>query len=230
MYDLQVPFGANSRDDSFWKLVDEDILDVPVEQNLLLNGFRVGRARISDWPEFLKILTNESAITLNETGAFAQPSYGDALLPFPNEILPEELLFFYDEHGLTIRSYGDCRNMLSLAFEWAPRRPGTIRLTFCPVIQAMETRMDYSLADNPAPTHFLNRENYYNLHLTTDIAPGEFLIIGPSTATQDPNRVGSRFLDRDGPNRRYEQVLLFVGDPGPMKDMHFHHPKPTTRK
>jgi hypothetical protein len=228
MYQLQMPFGANSRDESFWKLVDEDVLDVPTSQNLIRNGFRVGRARIADWPEFLKVLTNESAIKLKETKVMARPSYDDAHLPM-SDVLPEELLFIYDDHGLTMRSFSDCQNILSLGFEWAPRKARTLRLTFCPMVMATQTRMDYSLADNPAPAKYLNRENYYDMHLTADIAPGEFLIIGTSTATSDPNRIASHFLTRDGPNRRYEQVILFVGDPGPMENMRFRRPRPTTR-
>src|SRR5271170_7263170 len=74
MYQLEMPFGANSRDDAFWKLVDEDALDVPTAKNLIRNGFRVGRARIADWPMFLKVLTNESAIKRSEASMMAHPS------------------------------------------------------------------------------------------------------------------------------------------------------------
>ncbi len=45
MYQLQMPFGANSRDDAFWKLVDEDVVDVPTNVLMNSNGFRVGRGR-----------------------------------------------------------------------------------------------------------------------------------------------------------------------------------------
>ena len=228
MYQLQMPFGANSRDDSFWKLVDEDVVDAPTARNLNRNGFRVGHARIADWPSFLKVLTNEYAIKLKETNVMAQPAYDDARLAV-SDVLPDELLFIYDDHGLTMRSFSDCTNMLSLAFEWAPRKTRTIRLTFCPMVQATQTRMDYSLSDNPPPARFVRRENFYDLHLTADIAPGEFLIVGTSTATQDPNRIASRFLTSDGPNRRFEQVLIFVGDPGPMENMKFRHPRPATK-
>jgi hypothetical protein len=212
MYELQTPFGANSRDDSFWKLVEEDVVDVPTNVNLNRNGLRAGRGRISDWPDFLKVLTRESAMKLRETRYTAQPSFEDAQLDM-SEILPEELLFIYDDHGLTMRSYDDCQNFLSTAFQWAPREPRTIRLEFCPVVKAWRTRRDYSLTDNPQPESYLDRENYYNLHWQADIKPGEFLVVGTSTETQDPNRIGSRFLTRDGPNQRYEEVLIFVGEP-----------------
>jgi len=228
MYQLQMPFGANSRDDSFWKLIDEDVVDIPTSHNLNRNGFRVGRARIADWPAFLKVLTNESAVKRSETAMMAQPSIDDGTVKM-SDVLPEELLFIYGEHGWTMRSFSDCRNMLSLAFEWAPRKPRTIRMTFCPMVQAMQTRMDYSLSDNPPPAQVLHRENFYDLHLTADIAPGEFLVVGTSAATEDTNRIASHFLTSDGPNQRFEQVLIFVGDPGPMENMRFHHARPTTR-
>jgi hypothetical protein len=218
MYQLQMPFGANSRDDGFWKLVDEDVVDVPTNMNMNRNGLRVGRGRVSDWQDFLKVLDKESAMKLRETQYTAQPSFEDAQLDM-SEILPEELLFIYDEHGLTMRSFNDCQNFLSTAFQWAPREPRTIRLTFCPVVKAWRTRRDYSLTDNPPSQNYLERENYYDLHWRADIKPGEFLVIGTSTETQDPNRIGSRFLTRDGPNQRFEEVLIFVGEPMATKSL-----------
>jgi hypothetical protein len=112
-----------------------------------------------------------------------------------------------------MRSYSDCENFLSTAFQWAPRQPNTIRLTMCPVVKAWRTRRDYSLSNDPPSNHYLDRENYYNLHWSMDIHPGEFLVVGTSASTADPNRIGSRFLTRDGPNQRYEEVLFFVGEP-----------------
>jgi hypothetical protein len=216
MYQLQMPYGANSRDDSFWKLVDEDVVDVATNINMHNNGLRVGRARMADWPDFLSILIRESAIKLRKTEYTAEPNFEDALIDM-SDILPEELLFIYDDHGLTMRSYSDCQNFLSTAFQWAPRQPQTVRLTICPVVKAWRTRRDYSLADDPPSVKYLERENYYNLHWSADIHPGEFLVVGTSTATEDPNRFGSRFLTRDGPNQRFEEVLIFVGQDVGMK-------------
>jgi hypothetical protein len=225
IYQFQMPFGANSRDDSFWKLVDEDVVDVPTNLNLNRNGLRVGRGRVADWPDYLKLLIAESAMTLNETKFLTQPSFDDARLPM-SDILPEELLFIYDDHGLTMRSFDNCQNYLSLAFQWAPRKPRTMRLTICPAIMAWRTRRDYSLSDNPPEGKYLERLNYYDLHFRADVAPGEFLALGTSTATEDPNRLGSRFLTRDGPNQRYEQLLILVGQSVPTKGMKNHRAAP----
>jgi hypothetical protein len=226
IYQLQMPFGANSRDDSFWKLVDEDVLDVAANLNMNRNGLRVGRGRVADWPQYLKVLVAESALKLKETEFTAEPSFEDARVDM-SDILPEELLFIYDDHGLTMRSFDDCQNLLSLSFQWAPRKPGTIRLTLCPVVMACRTRRDYFLGDD---LKYLQRLNYYDLHLSADIAPGEFLVLGTSTATDDPNRVGSRFLTRDGPNQRYEELLILVGQSVPMNGMKTQRAGPATRR
>jgi hypothetical protein len=228
MYQLQTPFGANSRDEAFWKLVDEDVVDVPTDILLNSNGLRAGRGRVSDWPQFLKILQRESAIKIAEHRITAQPAVEDAQLDM-GEMLSEELLYIYDEHGLTMRSFDDCQNRLSLAFQWAPRKPQTLRVTVCPVVKAWRTRFDYSLADDPPPTKYLEPNNYYDLHFCSDISPGEFLVIGTSRATEDPNRIGSRFLTRDGPNQRFEEVLILVGNPVPMNGIRTHLPKATSR-
>ncbi|MGD0464447.1 MAG: hypothetical protein ABSB74_18335 [Tepidisphaeraceae bacterium] len=228
MYQLQMPFGANSRDEAFWKLVDEDVMDVPTSILMNNNGLRIGRARVADWPTFLKILERESAIKIAEHRISAQPAVGDARLDMSEE-LPEELLYIYDQHGLTMRSYDDCQNRMSLAFQWAPRKPMSIRLTMCPMVIAWRTRFDYALSDEPPPTKYLQRDNFYDLHFCADISPGEFLVVGTSTATQDPNRLGSRFLTRDGPNQRYEELLILVGKPVAMNGMKTGIPKPTTR-
>jgi len=228
MYQLQMPFGANSRDNAFWKLVDEDVVDVPTSRLMNNNGFRVGRGRVADWPEFFRILQRESAIKTAEHRITAQPAVEDARLDMSEE-MPEELLYIYDEHGLTMRSFEDCQNRMSLAFQWAPRKPMTMRVTICPYIVAWQTRFDYSLADDPPPTKYLQRNNFYDLHFCSDISPGEFLVVGTSIATEDVNRIGSRFLTRDGPNQRYEEVLILVGKPVPMNGMKMRLPKPTTR-
>jgi hypothetical protein len=227
IYRLQMPYGANSRDHSFWKLVDEDAVDVKTERSLWRNGFRIGRARISDWPEFFKVLNAESATDPFISSIISPPTFDRGTIRM-SDLIPEELLFIFDDYGLTARSFDDCINYLAIEVEWTPRKTGSIRLRLCPDVKCTQTRMDYALANNPQPMDIARDEHIYDLNLMTDIAPGEFLVIGTTPATEDPNRVASVFLTRDGPNQRFEQVLIFVGDPGPMANMKFHHPHPTT--
>jgi hypothetical protein len=146
-----------------------------------------------------------------------------------SDILPEETLYIYDQHGLTMRSFDDCKNIFSIAFAWAPRKFRTMRVTICPVVQSTRTRMDYSLSDNPLPLRIKQADHIYNLNLCADIAPGDFLIVGTSIATEDPNRVGSLFLTRDGPNQRFEEVMILVGETVRMPPRKRNVAGPTTR-
>jgi len=228
MYRLQVPFGANSRDPAFWKPLDEDVVDAQTSARLNINGLRLGRGRVSDWPQYLAVLEQESAIKLFDGVFAAQSSVGDVPMDMTEE-MPEEFLNIFDDHGLTMRSFDHCQNRFSCSFQWAPRKPGTIRLTVCPVVKVWQMRMDFSMSDRGDPTSYLHDENIYDLHLCADIAPGEFLVIGTSPATEDRNRVGSRFLTRDGPNQRYEEILIFVGNPMPLGHIKSHISAPTTK-
>jgi len=227
MYRLQMPFGANSADPAFWKPLEEDAVDAQTSARLTLNGIRVGRGRVADWPQYLQILERESAIKMFD-GLFAGQSVDDVPIDMSDE-LPEELLSIFDEHGLTMRSFDHCQNRFSFSFQWAPRKPGTIRITVCPVVMVWQMRMDFTMSDKGDPASYRYRENLYDLHLCADIAPGEFMVIGTSPATADPSRVGSRFLTRDGPNQRFEQLLIFVGNPVPLGHIKSNVPAPTTK-
>jgi hypothetical protein len=232
IYLLAVPYGANSGDTKFWKLIDEDVVDIPTDECLSLNGFRVGRGKVADWPTYLKILTDESAIKKWDGRVLAQSSIGDARYPM-TDVLSEELLTLFDQHGLTMRSFKDCRNEFSITFAWAPRKPRTIRMTICPVIESTKTRADYALENNPPPERVLDRESIYDLNLCTDVAPGEFFVLGTSQETRDPNRVGSLFLTHGEPSQRFEELLLVVGDSVPMVPSRHHAANlggPTTKQ
>src|SRR5260370_20520778 len=56
VYDLTVPAGAVSRNDDFWKRVDEDALDIASHDLLLRNGVRIGLGHDRDWTYFKGLL------------------------------------------------------------------------------------------------------------------------------------------------------------------------------
>jgi hypothetical protein len=209
MYQLELPYASISRNEDFWKLIEEDVTDVPTQNRLALNGLRFGRAHATDWPKFRALLDLKTASLLSNTVFRGPPGIYDR--PFDmTATLPDELLEIFDEHGLTLRSYTDCINRFSFAFQWVPRKPGNLRVDLCPVVHAWRLRTDYTVADVGRVGHFLQRDNFYPLHASANVPPGDFLVVGTSTATDDPNRIGSRFLTRQGPTQRYEQVLILL--------------------
>ncbi|MGD1278410.1 MAG: hypothetical protein ABR964_14450 [Tepidisphaeraceae bacterium] len=206
---FQVPYGAISQNEAFWKWVDEDALDVPTYELLRRNGLRIGRARVADWQHFREILIDREGTHVDTTGFVALSGNNDITINLTDE-MPEQLLFVVNEHGVTGRMYDWCQNRLSFAFAWARHKRQTVRLSLCPVVAVQRKRFDYSLADRPPENVFVSEEYLYDLRFAADIAPGEFLVIGPSPQAADPNRVGNRFLVHDGKRDRYEQLLILT--------------------
>src|ERR1044072_8784778 len=60
-YQLSVPFGVISRNEKFWKRIDEDCVDRITYDVLYKNGVRVGQAPIGEWEYFKKIIAQNPA-------------------------------------------------------------------------------------------------------------------------------------------------------------------------
>jgi hypothetical protein len=222
MYQLELPYGSINRNDAFWKLIEEDVTGVQTQNRLAINGLRFGRAHDSDWAKFRTILDLKSALLVSSTIFKGPPGSYDR--PFDmTTTLSDELLFIYDDNGLTMRSYNDCINRFSFAFQWVPHQANTLRVDLCPVVHAWRLRTDYTISDIGHSAHYLERDNFYPLHASAEVPPGDFLVIGTSTAADDPNRIGSRFMTREASAQRYEQVLILL-----TKEMSLVHVRRTT--
>jgi len=64
---LQVPYGTVSRNEQFWKRVDEQCVDVGTYDLLFKNGVRVGQAPISEWDYFRQVMEAHPAVTKANT-------------------------------------------------------------------------------------------------------------------------------------------------------------------
>jgi hypothetical protein len=207
MFKMTVPVGTVTHNDPFWKLIQEDVVDVAAHELLYENGIRVGRGRVDQWASFRDLLDRDSTVVV--TSSLSCLSGQD----FPINMTPvtaEETLWFFDQHGPSGRSYADCVNLFSFRFEWAVHKTDTVRMRICPVVVTTRTRLDYTTNDDPIPTTSSGPEHLYDLRLFVDIPPGEFLVIAPSPDASDPNRIGHRFLTVDGPSDRYEELLVLV--------------------
>ena len=212
---FQVPYGAISQNELFWKWVDENALDAATYELLRTNGLRIGRGRVADWQHFREILIDRDGTRVDTTTFVALSGNNDTTINLTDE-MPEQLLFVINEHGVRGRMYDLCQDRLSFAFAWARHKRQTVRLSLCPVVAVQRRRFDYSLADRPPESAFMSEEHLYDLHFAADIAPGEFLVIGPSPQSADPNRVGNRFLVHDGKTDRTEQLLILTQSQMPL--------------
>jgi hypothetical protein len=221
MYTFEVPYGTVSRDEKFWKQIDETALDVGTYDRLLRNGIRVGRAPLGVWSTLAPIIDRQ--ITSYRVDRFTTFSGGDSLYVNMSPPLDDELLFTLDRHGAAGRWYDNCQNRFDFSFRWERHLDDTLRVSICPLVTVHRQRWDYFLADDPIERRLVRDEYLWDLAIRMDLIANQFLVIAPSPDADDPYRVGYNFLTADGPAYRTEELLVLARAP-----VAIHHARATT--
>lgn len=211
MYQFTLPYGTVSRDEKFWKLVDETALDVGTYDLLLKNGIRVGRASLFAWSAMAPPVDRE--VTSYRIDRFTTFSGGDSLAVPMAPQMDDELLFTLDRHGSTGRWYDNCQNRFDFSFRWERHLDDVMRINICPLVVVHRIRWDYFLADTPEERKLVRDEYLWDLAIRADLSKYDMLVIAPSSAADDPYRVGNKFLTHDGPAYRTEQLLILARGP-----------------
>ena len=208
VFQLTVPVGAISRSREFWKRVDEQSVDVATYDLLLKNGFRVGVAPASEWNYFRGIIEQHPAGKRQMT-----VTAGDAgSLELLMKKVPDgqDLWYFTDDGRLIGRTYDRSENILQVSFQAAPRKPGQVRMTLCPVVRSLRRKFQVTVLNEETEYEFVKPERMYDLNLCCDIPTDGFLVLAPSTLASWSNNLGSAFLSEGGDAERFEHVLLMV--------------------
>ncbi len=206
-FKITVPAGTVSRSEEFWKHIDEHAVDVPTYEQLFKNGVRVGVAASSEWDYLKDILKQNPAIT--QPSAYAGREAKDVEIDLKMGV-PFQNLFYYDTRGdLVGRTFERCDNVMRVAFQPAPRKPGTVRLAMCPVVRSLRERL-VAIGDiNTRTIQFVHPEQFFELNLTADIPLDGFLVVAPSEESKWPTSLGNNFLVNDGPAEQTETLLIF---------------------
>jgi hypothetical protein len=206
-YKITLPAGAVSRSTDFWKRVNEKAVDVATYDLLYKNGVRVGIGASSEW-EYLKgVLEQNPAQTQRSTATGSDVKDLDSELKLK---VPYQDLFYYDASGeLVGRTHERCDNLLRMAFQSAPRKPDTVRITICPVIRSLRERIVPVGDVNTRSYPFVHPEQLYDLNLVVDVPFDGFLVVAPSPEAKWPTSLGSNFLVDDGSAEQKETLLVF---------------------
>lgn len=214
VYILNVPAGGVSRNDAFWKRLDETAAVAPDEYALLFrNGVRVGIGDQADWPFFKGILDERPAAT--QLLSYVAPSAKSAELDLRKEVAAETVFYFDHAGRLSGRSYDNCSNLWSLSFQSVPRDPDLIRVSLTPMIRSQRKRLEWvkhRLREDDPPTReiaYVAPEYLFDLAVDASVAPGKFLVVAPS-ADATGGSVGDTFLASEGMGQRVEKVLILV--------------------
>jgi len=225
IYQIAVPFGTISGNINFWRRIDEQCVDVATYDLLYKNGVRVGQAPMAEITTFKKYL--DPSTDTHRTSINGAAAHGTELEQ--RKDLVEQTIMYYDAaNNLWGRSYNRCSDVINLSFEPTPRKPGYCRIEICPVVRTARRRMEFTVLNNEEEIQVTHPENLYDLNLRADVAPGSFLIVGPSPDARRSTSVGRAFFTTDGPTSLTEQILLIVPHPYFVDDTgHIIYPSPT---
>ena len=208
VYQVTVPFGAVSRSQEFWKRVNETSVDVATYDLLQKNGFRVGVAPAAEWSYFRAIIEQFPAVTRRTTVAGA--GEGSLELSMKQGVGFQNLAYLTDDNTLIIKTFEDCENAITVAFQPAPRRPGEVRMTMCPLVRSRRKKFVVSVTNEEREYDYVKPERLYDLNLCADIPVEGFLVVAPSTLARWTSNLGETFLVEGGKTEKVEHVLLMV--------------------
>lgn len=208
IYQLAVPFGALSRNDEFWKRVDETQIEPATYDVLVKNGVRVGIAQNDDWNYFKALIEKYQAAGIRGTATPAQE--GKMEIPLKSDVDYQDLFYFDDHNVLYGRTFEKCNNVLAIDFKALMGKPGVARVRVCPVIRGLRRHFEVTVLNEEREISLVRPEQIIDLQLAADIAPGHFLIIGPSRTAKWPTSLGQTFLVNSGHAGLNEVILLLV--------------------
>ncbi len=209
IYQLSVPYGTVSRNEKFWKRIDETVVDVTTNETLFKNGIRVGEAPTSEWDYFKNIMEENPAVT--RVDSLVSMDGKTVELSMRKEVQRQDIFYFDNENTVHGRSFDGCENLMTLVLQPAPRKRDTVRLTMCPVVRSLRKRLEYSSRNKEqGEIQYAAPEHFYDLNLRVDVPLDTFFVVAPSGEATWPTSVGNSFFVNAGAAERMETVLLLV--------------------
>jgi len=207
VYQLSVPIGSISRNDEFWKRVDESAIDVGTYDVLLKNCVRVGIGDNKDWPFFKSLIDNNHATAMRGSSS---PSAQGSLELKLKEQMPLEDIFWTDDHDIqTGRTFEACENFLSITFEPHQRKLDHAILKVCPMVRGTRKFLRFTVLNHEEPElEAVYPEQIFQLAVEADVPPDHFLILAPTAESHPDTSVGRTFFVKAGMAQELETVLI----------------------
>jgi len=208
---ISVPVGAISRNEAFWKRIEERAIDIGTYDILQKNGFRAGLGAAAELETLLRPFDRTQISP--QAASFIASNVKTIELPM-KQAVPEQIIYDFDlKNVLTVRTYEEADYLLVLDFQPAPRKAGDVRISLCPLIRTLRRKLVPISDIETKEFEFRNPEKFFPLNLTLDLPLDGFLIIAPSPQAQSAMSLGHNFLMREGSTQRYETALLITPQP-----------------
>jgi hypothetical protein len=212
IYQLDLPVGSVSRSEELWKRADEQCVGVGAgtADVLYKNGLRCGVVPRTEWAFFKDYMAGQPGRMRQTT---INGVRGDSVALEMDKPIDREDLFYFDAaNQLHARTFEQCVNGMSLSFQPAPRKAGSVRISICPTIRGERRRIEFTSTNQEYESPFAEVTRIYDLNLRADVPDDSFLIVAPS-ADANPtstSSIGGRFFTAQEKSERLEQVLLIV--------------------
>lgn len=209
-YQITVPYGSISRNEEFWKRLNEQCVRQDTYDLLFKNGFRVGTAPFSEWDSIKEFIQQNPGTV--QTMATIGAEMKNLELEMKKGLLYQNLFAFDPSNELIGRTYERCDNFFNISYQKAPRKYGEVRLSIAPTVRSTIKRIFATAINNEFEIEERKPTSYY-LGLTVDIPIESFVVLAPSVESSKATSLGKAFLVTDNPAEQMETVLVVLARP-----------------
>ena len=219
---VRVPANEPMLSKDIWQAIDEQRLDLDMRHELTKNGFRAGvlgstlpneLARQLNLQSEMPEMSPERVITAANanprvTRRVVQLSQHEPALIKASQVQPEVVVMLTEDGGVRGKRYQEVEAVYSMHAQQVPGQRVSLKLT--PELRHGELRPRYSGSSDQGIFLMMStreREAFDHLKLTTELAPGEVLVV--SCRAEEEGSLGHTFhgVDSDGP---LEQKLVLI--------------------
>jgi len=210
LFHVKVPIGMVSHSENLWRHLDEEIVAPETLSTLHRNGFRIGRAKVEDWPAVAKMLREMAGQTLIQTDHPTWPGQSVTVVLKENQDV-QRIFTFTDKGRLGGLDYPPGDNILMLTCQLNMDEPSEVIVQAVPLVRSIRRINRWEKTDNG---YKLSRQPVIMpvepLEFTAKLPQGHYLVIGPGMAAMRTTSPGGRFLVSKKDGLRYETLLVVV--------------------
>lgn len=209
---VRVPQGLFSESGKVWNHLDPDFLPAETAKLLHRNGLRAARADAASWPALRAILETEPRAETAQSRLIM--SNGLPLLLELDLQPKDQILFLYRRDGtLAGAPWRSSTNVLRIDYGIPPAQMDSVLMEIAP-----ELRLDSPAAHALRGAEHWDRNAFpersrviRDLSFRAQLGPGQFLAIGPSSATREmPYIMGSLLLCEEQNGEKFESMYFIT--------------------
>lgn len=189
-----------------WNHVDETQSDPRLTALLARNGLRVGTASADAWPALRVLFDTNQAKSLLAKHVVQS---GSPLSMRLGEMAEGEVVFSYRRDGRLVgQTFPGGTKFLHIDYALDPEDPTRTLIKATPEVRRFSEEKHWQTIDGrvqDVPRY--EGRVFEDLSAELAVAPGQFLVIGPSESAANRSLIGGQFLTTDENNVTYETVI-----------------------